>query len=69
MLVGIEIMGGLRSMSNEYLLSVIASALDLIHKEMLMRNAYDVELITKEHYQDYLKTMLYVPEKNKEIEK
>ena len=56
-------------MSNEYLLSVIASALDLIHKEMLMRNAYDVELITKEHYQDYLKTMLYVPEKNKEIEK
>jgi hypothetical protein len=55
-------------MGNEYLLGVIASALDLIHKEMLMRNAYDVGLITKEHYQDYLKTMLYIPEKNKESE-
>ena len=55
-------------MDNEYLLSVIASAMDLIHKEILMRNAYDVGLITKEHYQDYLKTMLYIPKKNKEGE-
>lgn len=55
-------------MDEQYLLSVIASAMDLIHKEMLMRNAYDVGLITKEHYQDYLKTMLYIPEKNKESE-
>ena len=56
-------------MGEEYLLSVIASALDLIHKEMLMRNAYDVGLITKEHYQDYLKTMLFIPKKNMEDEK
>lgn len=56
-------------MDEQYLLSVIASAMDLIHKEMLMRNAYDVGLITKEHYQDYLKTMLFIPEKNKEEKK
>ena len=56
-------------MDNEYLLSVIASAMDLIHKEFLMRNAYDVGLITKEHYQDYLKTMLFIPKKNMEDEK
>lgn len=68
MRVGIEIMEGLESMGEEYLLSVIATAIDLIHKEILMRNAYDTGLITKEHYQDYLKTMLYVPEKNKESE-
>lgn len=61
-------MGGLRSMDNEYLLGVIASAIDLIHKEILMRNAYDVGLITKDHYQDYLKTMLFIPEKNKKSE-
>lgn len=61
-------MGVLEKMNNEYLLSVIASALDLIHKEILMRNAYDVGLITKDHYQSYLKTMLYIPEKNKESE-
>lgn len=53
---------------DETLLKLIAGALDLIHKEILMRNAYDVGLITKEHYQDYLKTMLYIPEKNKESE-
>ena len=50
------------------LLSIIANALDLIHKEILMHNAYDVGLITKDHYQDYLKTMLYIPKKNKEGE-
>lgn len=55
-------------MDNEYLLGVIASAMDLIYKEILMRNAYDVGLITKEHYQDYLKTMLFIPKKNKESE-
>ena len=55
-------------MDNEYLLSVIASAIDLIHKEILMRNAYDVGLITKDHYKDYLKVMLYIPEKNREDE-
>lgn len=53
-------------MDEQYLLSIIATAIDLIHKEMLMRNAYDVGLITKDHYQDYLKTMLYIPEKEKE---
>ena len=53
---------------DEILLNLIAGALDLIHKEILMRNAYDVGLITKEHYQDYLKTMLFIPEKNKESE-
>lgn len=45
------------------ILAIIANALDLIHKEILMKNAYDVGLISKEHYQDYLKTMLYIPEK------
>lgn len=43
------------------ILIIIANALDLIHKEMLMRNAYDAKLISKEYYQEYLKTMLYVP--------
>ncbi len=55
-------------MDEQYLLGVIASAIDLIHKEILMRNAYDVGLITKDHYKDYLKVMLYIPEKNKERE-
>lgn len=55
-------------MEVEHLLNTVAIALDFIHKEILMRNAYDVGLITKEHYQDYLKTMLYIPEKNKESE-
>lgn len=49
-------------MDEGYLLSVIAAALDLIHKEILMKNAYDVGLISKDHYQDYLKTMLHIPE-------
>lgn len=48
------------------ILAIIANALDLIHKEILMKNAYDVGLISKDHYQDYLKTMLYIPEKNKD---
>ena len=55
-------------MGEEYLLSVIASAMDLIHKEILMKNAYDVGLITKDHYKDYLKTMLYIPKRNEESE-
>lgn len=53
-------------MSDHELLCMIAQALDFIHKEILMRNAYDTGLITKEHYQDYLKTMLYVPEKKED---
>lgn len=48
------------------ILTIIANALDLIHKEIVMRNAYDVGLISKDHYQDYLKTMLYIPEKKGE---
>lgn len=52
---------------DETLLKLIAGALDLIHKEMVMRNAYDVGLITQEHYEDYLKTFLYIP-KDKEVE-
>ena len=53
-------------MSDHELLYMIAQALDILHKEILMRNAYDTGLITKEHYQDYLKTMLYVSEKEEE---
>ena len=51
---------------DETLLKLIAGALDLIHKEILMRNAYDVGLISKEHYEDYLKTFLYIPEDKNE---
>lgn len=54
-------------MDNKYLLSVIATAIDL-NKEFLMRIAYNIGLITKDHYKDYLKTMLFIPEKNKERE-
>lgn len=50
-------------MNEDSILIIIANAIDLIHKEILMRNAYDTGLISKEHYQGYLKTMLYVPEK------
>ena len=50
-------------MDESNILIIIANAIDLIHKEMLMRNAYDTGLISKEHYQGYLKTMLYVPNK------
>lgn len=53
---------------DETLLKLIAGALDLIHKEILMRNAYDVGIISKKHYEDYLKTMLFIPKKNKENE-
>lgn len=48
-------------MDENSILIIIANAVDLIHKEMLMRNAYDAKLISKEYYQEYLKTMLYVP--------
>lgn len=47
----------------ETLLKLIAGALDLIHKEMVMRNAYDVGIISKEHYEDYLKMFLFIPNK------
>lgn len=53
---------------DEVLLKLIAGALDLIHKEIVMRNAYDIGLISKEHYKDYLKTFLFIPGKNKESE-
>ena len=50
-------------MDEDNVLIIIANALDLIHKEMLMRNAYDTGLISKEHYQNYLETFLYIPNK------
>lgn len=55
---------------DEALLKLIAGALDLIHKEMVMRDAYDVGLISKEHYEDYLKMFLFIPNKeNNDAEK
>lgn len=53
----------------ELILQMIAAGIDIIHKEILMRNAYDVGMISKEHYIDYLTKMLYIPEEEEENEK
>lgn len=49
-------------MDDNMLLQMIAQALDILHKEIVMRNAYDVGLLTKEQYREYIMQMIVIPE-------
>lgn len=49
-------------MDENMLLQMIAQALDIMHKEIVMRNAYDVGLLTKEQYREYIMQMIVIPE-------
>lgn len=49
-------------MDENMLLQMIAQALDIIHREIVMRNAYDVGFLSKDQYREYIKQMLVIPE-------
>lgn len=56
-------------MDDNVLLQMIAQALDIIHREIVMRNAYDVGFLSKDQYREYIKQMLVIPEEEGEEKK
>ena len=51
----------------EQTLSMLFSALNIIHGELLIRNAYDMGILSKDEYMQYLRRQIAaIPEEDKE---